>query len=116
VRKRAFVFLVTILGGYLAFNLARGAWESYQNAGRILETEKRLAQAQSENQRLKEDLDYKKSPYFVEKEARDKLGLGKEGETVIITPPPAENEGSEEQKSPYEGLSTTELWWKVFFN
>lgn len=114
VRKRVFVFLITILGIYLGFNLVRGAWESYQNAGRLLEAENRLKKAQEENQRLKDDLVFKSSPYFVEKEARDKLGLAKKGETVVITPAPDRKE--EEQKSPYKDLTIQEQWWKVFFN
>jgi cell division protein FtsB len=116
VRKKLFIFLISSLGLYLSFNLARGAWESYQNAGRLLDSEKRLAQAQAENQSLKEELEYTKSDFFIEKEARDKLGLGKEGETVIITPPPSGDEADQEQKSPYEGLTIPEVWLKVLLN
>lgn len=115
MRKRVFVFLITILGIYLGFNLVRGAWESYQNAGRLLEAEERLKRAQEENQKLKDDMVFKSSPYFVEKEARDRLGLAKSGETVIITPPPKREEG-EDYASPYKELTIQEQWWKVFFN
>lgn len=99
----------------MGFNLVRGAIESYQNAGRLLGAEDRLKKAQAENQKLKDDVVFKSSPYFVEKEARDKLGLAKKGETVVITPAPERKEG-EEYVSPYKDLTIQEQWWKVFFN
>lgn len=114
VKKKLLIFLITGLGFYLSFNLARGIWDSYQNTSRLIESKNNLAREKDNNQKLKEQLGLVSSPYFVEKEARDKLGLAKPGETIIVTPTPEIQK--EEEKSPFEGLSIQESWWEVFFN
>lgn len=113
VRKKIFVGLITVLGIYLSYSLATGAYQSYQNAGRLIEVETDLKKAQEENDRLKAELEYKSSGYFIEKEARERLGLAKPGETVVITPTPTPK--PEGEKSEFADLSIQELWWKVFF-
>lgn len=113
-RKKIFVLLVSFLGIYLSFNLARGAFDSYQNASRLVGVEKRLEAAKSLNQKLKDDLKIKQSQAFIEQEARDKLGLAKPGEVAIVTPTP---EASQVLAADIKlnNLTTPEKWLAVFF-
>jgi cell division protein FtsB len=114
VRKRLLLLVIIGLGFYLSYNLVRGIWDSYQNAARLIESQKSLAGEREENSKLKDQLGLVSSPYFVEKEARDKLGLAKKGEVIIVTQTPEPKK--DQDQDPYQGLSNQDAWWKIFFN
>ena len=59
----------------------------YKAGGRLTEEEKKLTEVQKENQALKDRLAEVQTPEFLEREAREKLGMGKEGEVVVVIPP-----------------------------
>lgn len=54
----------------------------------IEKTKIRLEKINQENQKLTEQLQMTESEGFVEKQMRNKLGLAKEGEIVIVLPEP----------------------------
>jgi cell division protein FtsB len=54
--------------------------------GRLTETEERIEKLKSENEVLGEKLDTFQSDEYIEKQLRDKLGLAKEEETIIVLP------------------------------
>ncbi len=56
------------------------------NSQKVEEEEAKLERLKHENETLKKELEYKKSQGFAEGEIRDKLGLAKEGETVVVLP------------------------------
>lgn len=64
-----------------------------RNILRVVESNKRIEKAQNqveklkkENEELEEKLAVTKSEEYIEKQLRDKLGLAKEGEIVIVLP------------------------------
>ena len=64
-----------------------------RNVLRVVESNKRIEKAQDrveklkkENEELEEKLAVTKSEGYIEKQFRDKLGLAKEGEIVIVLP------------------------------
>jgi cell division protein FtsB len=64
-----------------------------RNILRVVESNKRIEKAQDqveklkkENEELEENLAITKSEEFIERQLRDKLGLAKEGEIVIVLP------------------------------
>ncbi len=64
-----------------------------RNIMRVVESNKRIEKAQDrveklkkENEELEEKLVVTKSEGYIEKQLRDKLGLAKEGEIVIVLP------------------------------
>lgn len=64
-----------------------------RNILRVVESNKRIEKAQDqverlkkENEELEEKLAVTKSEGYIEKQLRDKLGLAKEGEIVIVLP------------------------------
>ena len=52
----------------------------------IQEEEQSLVSLRKKNDELKKKVEEVKSDEFIEKQARDKLGLAKEGETVVVLP------------------------------
>lgn len=73
--------------------------------------QKELEQKRLKNEFLKQQLSYVKTDEFVEKEAREKLGLVKEGESVVI---PSQEE---DKKQPISNpsLPNWKKWWSLFF-
>ncbi|MBI2327554.1 septum formation initiator family protein [Candidatus Curtissbacteria bacterium] len=81
---------------------------------KIDDLEARLERLREENRQLKEELEYKKTDQFAEGEIRNKLGLVKEGEAVVIVPKADERETTnEESQGPKQ--SNWQKWWDMFF-
>jgi len=81
----------------------------------IREAEQNLSNLEEKNRQLQERLKEVKSPEFIEKEAREKLGLAKPGETVYILPPNVAYLPRQEENIPKEELPNWQKWWKLFF-
>jgi|DewCreStandDraft_4_1066084.scaffolds.fasta_scaffold00426_79 cell division protein FtsB len=71
----------------LGFNIFRSWYELNLRGDIIKQTEDRLAEAKRQNASLQKELARVESNDFIEKEARNKLNLGREGETVVLLPP-----------------------------
>jgi len=56
-----------------------------------------------------------KTNEFLEKEARDNLGLVKKGETVAILPSESRHGRNEAQQGENQGISNWKRWWRLFF-
>jgi cell division protein FtsB len=102
----------------LAFSLVRTTYGLWKKQDYVRAREEAYRQAQKYNQELKNQLKIDQTPDFVEKVAREKLGMGKEGETVIFMPnssianTPVTNSANaltETEKSNWK------KWWGVFF-
>ncbi|KKQ95586.1 MAG: hypothetical protein A3G66_00540 [Candidatus Levybacteria bacterium RIFCSPLOWO2_12_FULL_39_17] len=60
--------------------------KSLRNENKVADLKKELVEEGKKNQFLKEKLLYVKTDQFVEREAREKLGLTKKGEYFVIAP------------------------------
>lgn len=115
IKKIAFGIgiLIVILVG---FNLVNQISSTLGVSSRLKEAAEDVSRAQIKNEELKRKLSEIKSPKFVEEIARDKLGLAKEGETIVIIPEAkikeilGTSEASEEPRLP-NWLG----WLKLFF-
>lgn len=78
------------LGALLLIGLSSSLVRSYQKVGRtkaVIEREKgRVEELKKENKKLEEDLTRVKSEEFIEVQLRDKLGLARPGEIVLVLP------------------------------
>lgn len=54
----------------------------------IEKTKVKIEKSEAENQKLADQLKITESEEFMEKQLRDKLGLAKEGETILVLPEP----------------------------
>lgn len=109
-----FLFLL-----YVLYLLGRSAWLNAQSNQKVTELRIKIAQLESENNRLRYLIVYQQTDSFRELEARQKLGLKKPGELVIALPAepaPAEiaqaNESTIVATDPLFNLSA---WWNYFF-
>ncbi len=106
--------IVIVIGLYLVWISAKGLWDLRKAGRRLDESKERLIQVRGENQELKLRLDEVTSSGFIEKEAREKLGLQKPGEVVVILPTGGEIKelGIQEKEVV---LQNWEKWWRLFF-
>ncbi len=106
--KKTSLVLGLIIILIIAFNLI----------GQIFTTLKsgdRLNELQTKNNELKARLVEVGSSEFIEEQARDKLGLAKDGEVVIVIPDEKIDAILGNKKQEEAKLSNYLGWWKVFF-
>lgn len=75
-----------IMAILLAFSLFKSYLSTKKASLRIEETEKIVRNLEERNTMLREELEIVESEDYAEKQLRDKLGLSKEGEIVVILP------------------------------
>lgn len=103
------IFVVINLA--LAVKLGWGVVRLWKTGGLVEEAEKEVSDLKKENSSLQEKLVYVNSPEFVEKEARDKLGLGREGETIVVMP---DNANSKSQIPNPNNEPNWRKWWDLY--
>lgn len=104
---------VLLLSLLLTISLVRSLYENWRKGDVVRERRNQLERLEQENLRLKQNLEFARTPEFVEREARDKLGLAKPGEVVVILTQP--------QATPASQAATGAIgpswkqWWRLFF-
>lgn len=91
---------IFILGLFLIVNLSRSLIDMWQKGGLLEKEEERFAKVRLENEELNKEFTKLQTPEYIEKQAREKLGLSKEGEAVVVLPPKAGETPSLEDKTP----------------
>ena len=88
-KKINFKFIIIcIILAVLLVNLVKSWINLSDRLNFIKDTKIKLAEEKNEQENLKRELARTESRDFIEKQARDKLNLGKEGEFVILFPSP----------------------------
>jgi len=105
-----FLVLVTIASG-------REAYRNYKVNQEIKNLEKKIEELQKSNAELGELEKYLQSDEFLEKEARLKLNLIKDGEKLVIIKRPEGESIIEEQKPEEQNKNIPNIlkWWEYFF-
>ncbi|MBI4037856.1 septum formation initiator family protein [Candidatus Curtissbacteria bacterium] len=96
----------------LIFNSVKKIMFFRNNAQQIKEAETRLFSLKKENEQLKSELEYKKSNDFAEEEIRNKLGLAKQNEAIVVLP---KEEAKETDKDLSNVTPNWRKWWRLFF-
>lgn len=106
-------WIVVGLGVALAARTGGNVWRLYKAGERVKEAQAELAQATEENQQLRVRLEEVRSQEFLESQARERLGYGREGEVILVAPEPSEgnkkNGGGEGGGKP-----NWKRWWEVY--
>jgi len=110
-KNRLIVSVIFILLVYLIISSVRSILELKKAGETVVDYEKELVSEEKKNQELKERLKEVQKPEFIEREAREKLGLGKPGESIVIIPKITVMPPKKEEKN----LANWERWWKLFF-
>lgn len=115
--RKKLIQLLWLGGGlYVCLVLGKSLWELSRAGGRVVQSQQQLTTLQQEGRMLSDRLKEVQTPDFVEKEARDVLGMQKPGETVLIVPtvslPPTNNEKQDSSRP----LANWEKWISLFRN
>jgi len=120
--SKPFLFLLLLAVMWLALILVKTFYKKHQLDSEIANLKKEIDKIDKKDQELSDLLNYFDNQNFLEKEAKEKLNMKKEGENVVIV---SEISGSPEpQTAPLAAASAPaqeqELgnllkWWQYFF-
>ena len=113
--KKALSFLITAICLIFIFNLSKELLRLSKADERIDQAKQKKEELKLENWQLKQELAYRQTEEFLEKEIRDKLLMVKKGETMVIVPAGSIDiaSSSSETKDGKE-LDNWEKWLEVF--
>lgn len=108
------IFILAIL---LGLSAGKSFLRKYQINREIKNLEAEINKLENSNRELSDLIQYLNSDFFMEQEARLKLGLQKPGEKVIVIPSQTVDNLADIQKKEYNNqeLSNPQKWWKYFF-
>lgn len=83
MRKLLTLIFIAILV-LLNINFIKGSYQAYLKLTEISKEESKVDELEAKNLELKKELQNHDTVYFIEQEARNRLGYGKQGETTIV--------------------------------
>lgn len=114
--KKIVIISIVLVVLVIAYNLINQISAAFKSGERLTKEAEKLYQLEAKNKQLKQKLSEVESGNFIETQARDKLGLSKKGETVVIIPQHKINEVLEASSSAQSTKLPNWLGWlKVFF-
>ena len=90
--KKLLSIPVILVGLLIVVQLSRSIINMYGRGGRVKELAAEVAGLEKERQELEGEKEFRESLEFVEREARDKLRMVKEGERILVLPNEAQND------------------------
>ena len=111
LKSQLFRFIFYLACIVAVFNLTRSIISVINKRDVVRQTEEMRLEAQRENDELRRKLAESQTAEFIERQARNKLGLVKEGETVVIIEKP--EAGANQLGVALE--TNWRLWWRLFF-
>ncbi|HCM82250.1 MAG: Septum formation initiator [Candidatus Gottesmanbacteria bacterium GW2011_GWB1_44_11c] len=110
-------WIILLVSIFMIISLSRSVVDLWERRNIVQEEQKRLSQLEKKHEELTKKLEMVQTSAFVEKEARDRLGMAKEGETIIIMgeSPLPQNTGKAPQPGNSPMLPNWKQWWKIFF-
>lgn len=116
MKGRTLYFLIIIAGIIISFGLVRNLYSIYQTSKFQEQAVKKLEKLRTENTRLKEEAAASQEQSFIEREARERLGLVKPGEVVVIIPTDQEATASGEISPQVQAVRPIwQQWISLFF-
>jgi cell division protein FtsB len=117
MRKKLSTLAILIIGVSLIVNLSRDIFRLLKAGDQVRKAEEKLEEQEKEHQELVEKESYFQSPEFIEEEARNKLNMAREEETIVILPPNVEemSQWMKQEGKKEEDLPNWQRWWKLFF-
>ncbi len=104
------IFCLLIIFILLASVIVKNLNQQKNNTEKAFELENEIFVLEKQNQELSQLIDFFSETEFVEKQAREKLGLAKPGEKLVIIP-----EQKQENTKTQKNKSMPELWFEYFF-
>jgi len=114
--KKVVLGLIILVSLVVAYNLVTQIMDAVKSSERLSQAAETVYELEARNKALKQELSRIQSPQFVEEQTRNKLGLGKIGETVVIIPENTLNLVLSASSSAQTVRLPNWLgWWKVFW-
>ena len=113
VKRNLLLFFAVILSLILIVNSAKRLSSLRSTSQKVDEAQRRLETLRRENEDLKREAEYKKSDQFIEGEIRDKLGMAKKGEAIVVLP--RENDERPTPNDQRQNIPNYIKWWDLFF-
>lgn len=115
MKGRPLYLVIILIGLVVSFGLVRNLYSIYQNSKFQDQAVRKLEKLRTENTKLKEEVTTSQEQSFIEREARERLGLVKPGEVVVILP--SEKEASPSAQSLTEVKTPRSIWqqWVSLF-
>jgi cell division protein FtsB len=114
------IIVELVLVVYLLNTLTVSVYRGYQIDQVIKDFERENQRIEAENKQKAEDYDYYTSENYIEKIAKQNLGLVNPGEEVIIIPGAGDKQvapnSSDPDKIDLSDLENQEKWWIFFFD
>lgn len=105
---------LVLLGIYLIISLSRDLLEVMSSRERLVREQQEVLEFEKQQQELAAGLNKVLSEEFIEKEAREKLLMGKPGEIAVVIPQEEKGGKDESQAKDEEELENWQKWFKVF--
>lgn len=117
MRKKLITLAILIIGVSLIVNLSRDILRLLKAGEQVKITEEKVQEQQKEHEELVEKKEYFQSEEFIEEEARNKLNMAREEETIVILPPNVDkmSEWMKQEGGEEENLPNWKRWWNLFF-
>lgn len=111
--KGLFFILITLLL-FFSFSLLREVKNKKEIKTEIQTLEQDISKLNTDNEKLQNLIDYLKTDEYAELAAKEKLGMKKQGEKVILV---TENDDQKIKSITIsqKQRSNLQLWWKYFF-
>ena len=113
IRSRGFKFIIFLFSLGAIVTAPRSLYEMWQRRDLLQERQEVRDTLASKNEELKRELAQAQTPEYVEEVAREKLGLVKEGETIILMSP-RKDSGQANFATP-DSVANWKKWWRLFF-
>ena len=113
--RRIVRFIVIVVSIVMVVNLSRSIWDLWRRRDVLGERQEVLRRTEEENKRLQSELEYAGSSEFIETEARNRLGLGREGEAIVLMPNNQFPMSNIQTKTEKEKIPNWKRWWRLFF-
>lgn len=86
MKRRLYQLTIIVIGLFIIYGSSRNIIELWQQKQRVWRVQQEVKDLEAREVELRKQLEYYRSDEYVEKIAREKLLLQKEGETVILLP------------------------------
>ena len=100
------------VGVVMAVRTGSNVWRLYRAGDQLKLAEAELLQAQEEHDRLQARLSEVQSQEFIEKEALEKLGMGRSGDVILLLP--QEEMSNVKYPMSNEAKPNWRKWWDLY--
>ncbi len=113
--KKIAIGIAILVVFFLAYKLFSQILYALKSEDRLTSAAEVVYRLENKNKQLQEKLSEIQSPQFIEQQARNKLGLSKKGETVVIIPEEKLKLVLGSSQSAVVRLPNWLGWFRVFF-